>query len=311
LAQDGHITVGVPVYQGWATVGNTLRAIQNQSYRDYDVVISVDGGDERSADACRPFLSDSRFRLTVQPQQLGMFGNTNWVAAQTRGEFFYYQQQDDFVAASFFERLVAAGTEHPDAASLYADVQWAGARTEMVREPSITGEPMARVIAQISALHWVPYLGLIRREALRAAGPLTANDDAYAEDVVWITKLLRHGECRRIPAVLYFKGAHSDSAHAKYFKWERARRRTAWVDFCWRLLAAALPVTKSDVDRDYLLKTMLTRLVPGPRGFALYQPFTREERDSLVGEFFALAESRGLLRRVSASASGSGNPVPS
>ena len=48
------IMVGVPVFEGWDVVGETLQSIRDQQYSNFRVLISVDGADERSRAACEP-----------------------------------------------------------------------------------------------------------------------------------------------------------------------------------------------------------------------------------------------------------------
>jgi glycosyltransferase involved in cell wall biosynthesis len=63
-----YVTVGVPVYHGGAVIEESLRSIQRQSRRDLTVIISLDGPQPASEEACRPFLKDSRFHLVAQPR---------------------------------------------------------------------------------------------------------------------------------------------------------------------------------------------------------------------------------------------------
>ena len=69
------VAIGVPVYRGAAFIAETLRAIQAQTYRNIDILISIDGNDDRSAECCKPFLKDSRFKIVMQDRQLGWAEN--------------------------------------------------------------------------------------------------------------------------------------------------------------------------------------------------------------------------------------------
>jgi hypothetical protein len=154
---------------------------------------------------------------------------------------------------------------------------------------------MQRVTAQIAKLHWIGFLGLIRQKALRAAGSMRVNEfDSYAEDVIWLTKVACSGELLREPAVLYIKRVHSESTHGKWFRWERERRRGAWIVFCVGLLQAALPAASSDSERSVLLRAVLARLIAKPDVFALYRLRDQAERDSLLKDFFTCAEKEGV-----------------
>ena len=51
------VTFGVPVYKGVGLVEETLRQVVAQTFTDFEVLISVDGADMESADACRAFAA--------------------------------------------------------------------------------------------------------------------------------------------------------------------------------------------------------------------------------------------------------------
>ena len=55
------ITVGMPVYNGTEHVAGALKSLQEQTFQDFEVIISVDGNDQATADVCRPFCRTSAF----------------------------------------------------------------------------------------------------------------------------------------------------------------------------------------------------------------------------------------------------------
>ena len=166
------IYVAIPVWRGEAVVEETLRSLLAQTWPSWRAVISVDGGDEGSAQGCRPFLADPWFSMVVQPDRLGWAGNLNWLMARCDGDYFVYWQQDDLCSSNYLETLVGHTTRHPEAACAFADVQWFGARTELVHSPSVTGGALQRVLTQIETLDYLPFRGLITRRALAGGGPL-------------------------------------------------------------------------------------------------------------------------------------------
>jgi glycosyltransferase involved in cell wall biosynthesis len=297
MTSDTHITVGVPVYHSWDIVAETLNSVQHQTFRDFTVVISVDGGDERSANACRPFLTDSRFVLHVQTQQHGWAGNINWLLARMQGAFFCYMQHDDRIDPGYLEALVAAATMHPHAAICYSDLAWIGNRGGVEAQPSMTGTPLDRAMAHIDQLPWIPFRGLVRASAARAAGLLRIDEhDSYAEDVVWLTRVARSGEFVRVPQTLYFKRDHGENRHRKWFQWEYGPRRAAWLAFCVALLDAALPSASNDAERLELARLVFNRLVGRKKEPMLFRPRTQTEYEQIIDDFFVKAEAEQVCR---------------
>lgn len=260
MAGPPPIFVGVPVYRGWDLVDETLRSIRDQQFRDFRVLISVDGGDERSAEVCAKYLEDSRFELVLQRERLGWARNLNWLMDQSRGEFFCYWQQDDICATSYFQVLYDHAIEHPEAACVYADVQWFGSRIHCDRLPSVTGPPAKRVLELIEHEHSAPFRGLVRRSVMERVGPLRINSyDSRLEDFVWVAKLAREGELHRVSGTLYFKRCHEANAHSYSPVKSQDELRAVWIEYGLGLLEAALPV--SGAWRAGLLNLVLERLI--------------------------------------------------
>jgi len=243
-ASDPVVFVAVPVWRGETLVEETLRSLQAQTWAAWRAVISVDGGDAASAERCRPFLADPRISMVVQPERLGWAANLNWLMARSDGDFFVYWQQDDFCATNYLDTLVRYARTHPEAACVFADIQWFGARIERVQTPSVTGFALPRVLAQIESLTYLPFRGLIRRAALAEAGPLQIAAPATAfADLAWGVHLARTGELHAVGGTLYFKRAHADSlSHGHWPNWPGDQRRAAWLECGINVLAAALPV---------------------------------------------------------------------
>ncbi len=264
----------MPVYKGAAHVAKALDCLQRQTFKDFEVIISVDGADEETATACRPFLSDSRFRMTIQRERLDWFGNFNWLLQQDMREFFCYRQHDDTTAPDFFEALLHIADREPDAAIVYCDCQWFGGRSDIEVIPSIEGEPLTRLLQFIEAIPAAPCRGLIRRPAIKQAGPVRCDEfRALCGIFVWLAKVVRWGNFRRVPRPLYNKLDHPDNYHKAWHDWPEQRKRAAWTTMFTGLLEAAMPVCRTIEERLFVALTILDRVtVLRPDRLYLYRP---------------------------------------
>ena len=199
------ITVGVPVFRGWQYVEESLRALQAQTFSAFQVLISVDGNDQRSAVVCRPFIADPRFRITLQEHRLGWAGNVNWLLQRCDTEFFCFAQQDDLLDPCYFEVLLEAAAKHPDAAVLYSEMVVFGRLDEHRLAPSITGDARVRMIAQIDSLLFEPFRGLVRKRALSEAGPCPRGRQRKFRRGCYLGREARPGrrDSRRPPTTLF------------------------------------------------------------------------------------------------------------
>ena len=259
------ITVGLPVYKGSDLVAKCLDCLQRQTFGDFEAIISVDGGDVETAAACRPFLADPRFRMVVHPQRLDWVGNFNWLLQQELQEFFCYRQHDDTTAPEFFEVLLHAADKEPNAAAVYCDCQFSGDLDGIEIAPSIEGEPQYRLLRYIEFLSSAaPVRGLIRRAAIRQAG-LVRSDEFRApmEVFVWLGKLLRWGNFRRVPEPLYYRLDHPRSFTNAYYRTTEDRKRAVQTTLFTGLLEATMPLCRTPEQRLLFHQFILDRIVAG------------------------------------------------
>jgi hypothetical protein len=255
------ITVGVPVYNGTDYVGAALQSLQEQSFGDFEVIISVDGNDQATAEACRPFLGDRRFRMVVHRERLDWFGNFNWLLGQPMGEFFCYRQHDDTTAPQFFETLLAAARRRPDAAAIYTDCQWMGGRHHIEIAPSLEGPVLTRLRQHVEQKHPVAVRGLIRRGAIAQAGYVRGDEfRALSEVFVWLAKVLRWGSFVRVPEPLYFRRDHAGNLHKQWLDWPEEKKRGSWTTLFTGLLEAILPVCSTPEERLFFQFFILDRI---------------------------------------------------
>jgi glycosyl transferase family 2 len=285
------ILIAVPVFEGWDHVAETLESIRAQSFTNMRVLISVEGGDERSYEVCRRHAGDPRFELVQQPRRLGWPGNFNWLLSQLREDFLCYWQQDDLCDPAYLETLLAHAMRHSEAAVVYSDIQHFGSKTSIVQHPSVLGVPLSRALEQIERSGAVPLRGVIRREAILGAGPIP---EGRKQETVWLVSLAREGELHRIPQALYKRRIWpgSLSAQQKRIKQEDAYRVT--VDWALGMLAAALPAA-SPADHDRLLATIVDRMVVPKAGRRFqFNPkrASEEDRLRLVTDFLREAARR-------------------
>lgn len=262
------ITVGLPVYKGAGLIEKALECLQKQTFGNFEAIISVDNGDEATAEACRPFLRDRRFRMVVQSMRLDWVGNFNWLLQQDLKEFFCYRQHDDTTAPEFFETLLEAADKDPRAADIYSDCQYFGLNNRVEIAHSIEGELSERLLQFIERLpraQGPPVRGLIRNAAIRQAGLVRTDEFRAALQIHgWLAKLLRWGNFRRVAKPLYYKLDHTNSFTRDYWGWPDDRRRAAWATMFTGLLEAAIPVCKTPEERFFFQKAIFGRLVAYP-----------------------------------------------
>ena len=259
------IGVGVPVWRGARFVAETLQSVLDQRGVQVKLFVSIDGADADSERACKPFASDPRVRIVVQPQRLGWVNNTAAVlaGASERAEFVCVQPHDDLIETDYLATLLDAARDHPHAAVVFSDLAMFGTYKGLFSQESVIGTPMERQLSLLTR-HYnaVAYRGLSRTSALKAVPPISGNDCRdFACDTVWMARLARVGELVRVPLVLYHKRYHQGSVHAEWPTWPRGQKIAAWIRHCLDMLAEALTIATSTDEGRLLVDAARERLL--------------------------------------------------
>ena len=257
--------MGLPVYKGAGLISKALDCLQRQTFGNFEAIISVDGGDEETAVACRPFLTDPRFRMVVHSDRLDWVGNFNWLLQRDMQEFFCYRQHDDTTAPEFFETLLQAADKEPNAAAIYADCRYSGRDDFTETFPSIKGEPLERLFQYVRCAQAVPVRGLIRRPAIRHAG-LVRSDEFRAVWQIsgWLAKLLHWGNFKRVPKPIYYRLYRADSLGHEIPSKPKLWKQNAWPTMCTALLDAVIPICRTPEERLFMQQVILDQIVAYP-----------------------------------------------
>jgi hypothetical protein len=80
------------------------------------------------------------------------------------------------------------------------------------------------------------------------------------EVFVWLAKVLRSGNFRRVAKPLYYRLDHPHSFTNEYFRTSTSRRRAVWTTLFTGLLEAALPLCHSPEARLFVQQTIVDRV---------------------------------------------------
>lgn len=209
------VFVFLPVYRSGGLLPEAVRSLREQTYRDFRVLVSVEGGDDASLAECRELMrDDARFEIVAQPERLGWPGNFNWLVEQCDLPFLVYWQQDDMASATYLETLHGALLNDSSLSVAYSEVQWFGARSERDRMPSISGPPLARVLEQFEGISYVPLRGMIRAAMMPPAPAIRPSRNRSAQqEFIFLARLAEAGGMLEVDPerALYFKRAHAQA----------------------------------------------------------------------------------------------------
>ena len=117
------VSVCLPVYNGAATVGETISSLLSQSYPNFEIVVS----DNASTDGTREVVSafgDTRIRYRRNDTNVGAFPNWNLAIRATRGEYVAVYHADDVYHPDILSAESEFMEAYPGAGAVFAMDEW-------------------------------------------------------------------------------------------------------------------------------------------------------------------------------------------
>jgi glycosyltransferase involved in cell wall biosynthesis len=108
------ISIGLPVYNGEMYLGKAIQSILDQSYPDFELIISDNASTDATEQICRDFAArDHRIRYSRNEENIGAARNHNRVFERASGEFFKWASHDDLYPREMLERFLEVFEQGP------------------------------------------------------------------------------------------------------------------------------------------------------------------------------------------------------
>lgn len=171
------VTIGVPVYNGAATLSKSLESIDAQTFRDFIVVISDNASTDLTRDIIDQFArGKENVHIISRPNTVPAYENFFSLALEAQTEFFVWLADDDWWEPDFLQECVSALDQQAGARGAFTDYTvyyhfnaTFGAKSSPV--PSLSWDPSLNFIIRSSDMVPSAFYGVYRswdiKEALR------------------------------------------------------------------------------------------------------------------------------------------------
>lgn len=236
VAVTPRVALGLPVFNGEATLPLTLESVASQTYRDFELLIVDNASTDGTEQICRDFVSRHPFaRYVRHDQNLGASENFNQAFRRTTGELFRWTAGDDLIDPTFLEACVRTyDAAPPTTVNVFPRRRFIDSSGDWIGDcefrPTRRIELEGRSIGVLSYRELMELrnnvapaivFGLMRRDALdktRLIGPFRS------ADCILNAELCLLGEHWQIPERLFSQRRHdADSWRANLSKEEQAR----------------------------------------------------------------------------------------
>jgi glycosyltransferase involved in cell wall biosynthesis len=107
------ITLVMPCYNGLKYIRDAINSVLTQSLQDWELLVSDDGSKDGTVQYLES-LSDERIKVFIQPKNLGIFGNLNFLFARADSPITQILCQDDFlIGPDALQKILAIWSELP------------------------------------------------------------------------------------------------------------------------------------------------------------------------------------------------------
>lgn len=126
-AKVPRVSVGMPVYNGHALFPRAIESILNQSFQDFEIIISDNASSDETVELIQRYAEkDRRIRVFVQERTSSPLWNFRFVLEQASGEFFFWAPHDDWWDSGFIAGAVKRLDACPQAAAVMGTVHYVG-----------------------------------------------------------------------------------------------------------------------------------------------------------------------------------------
>lgn len=112
------VTVIVPIYNGAATLAETLNSLLSQTFSNFELLAVDDGSTDDSSEIVRSF-HDQRIRL-IKRKNGGLCEAMNMGIAEAKAPYIARCDQDDISLPERLERQLQVMADHPEALGLFS-----------------------------------------------------------------------------------------------------------------------------------------------------------------------------------------------
>jgi glycosyltransferase involved in cell wall biosynthesis len=212
------VVIAAPVFNKAEYLEEAARSILDQTYGDFALLLIDDGSSDGTVELCQALArQDPRVEVHVNPERLGMLGNTRRAFSLARerfpaAEFWALASDHDIWRPTWLERLVALLDAHPRAVLAYPQTQridergrpYDAERAAWRSDTRGIGDPRARLAAAFNGMVAGDMIyGLFRAEVLDALGDVYR--PVLVPDRLLLSELALRGEFVQAPEVLWLR----------------------------------------------------------------------------------------------------------
>ena len=213
------VSVGLFVYNGERFMEETLNSILNQTFTDFELIISDNASTDRTGEISQAYARrDRRIRYYRSEKNMGAGWNVRRVYELATGKYFKQAAADDLLEPNFLRRCVEALESDPGCVVAYPKTKEVDENGTFIKNyvtpiKTDSKDPVVRFreILMTSGGMCYQIFGVMRMSALRQIPPQGSYVNA---DGVLLARMALLGRFHEIPEYLFISRRHSAQSAA-------------------------------------------------------------------------------------------------
>jgi len=114
------ISVIIPTYNCAQYIGDAIKSVLDQSFKDYEIIIVDDGSTDDTKEMLNSFIADNIIQYIYQKNEGQSVARNNGILA-ARGEYIAFLDADDILLPESLQKREIVLSKHPEIAMVFSD----------------------------------------------------------------------------------------------------------------------------------------------------------------------------------------------
>lgn len=209
------VSIGLPVYNGENFLEEAIHSILNQTFTDFELIISDNGSTDRTEDICRHFAKlDKRIKYYQSQNNQGASWNFNNTFHLSQGTYFKWAAHDDIIEPFYLEKCVSVLENHKEYVGCSSHVKVIDSEgversyDTIELENKYSSSAAKRFLDYMSFRHMCyDAFALFRKSAMEKT---TLIAPFFSSDRLFLAQIVLYGIIYHIPETLFVNRDHKD-----------------------------------------------------------------------------------------------------
>src|SRR5690349_8401620 len=127
------LSIGMPVFNDKAFLPAALDSLLNQSFKNFELIISDDQSTDGSAEICKNYATrDRRIKYIRQPANIGISANMKFLLTASTGKYFMWAANDDYWHPDFIAELLKGLEKDPNTIAAFCPYLYVNEAAEII-----------------------------------------------------------------------------------------------------------------------------------------------------------------------------------